>query len=81
MTLTYTQNFDCCRLAGKRFYRLPNHIRAGLNPGEMQTTQSVVVQMQPTINPPGQIGDAADTTAPLYVLVPMFSSRQRSESE
>ena len=70
LTLTYTQNFDCIdQPADDLDY---NHIRAAMDPGEMQTP-ICVVGTQPTINPPGQIGNPADTTAPLYVLVPMFS--------
>lgn len=70
LLLTYTQNFDCIdQPVDDLDY---NHIRAASDPGEMQTP-ICVVGSQPTINPPGQTGNPQQTTAPLYVLVPMFS--------
>ena len=70
LLLTYTQNFDCiAQPVNDLDY---NHKRAGSDPAELQTP-ICVVGTQPTINPPGQIGNPAETTAPLYVLVPMFS--------
>lgn len=70
LTLTYTQNFDCIDQPPDDLDY--NHIKAASDPGEMQTP-ICVVGTQPTINPPGQTGNPQDTTAPLYVLVPMFS--------
>ena len=70
LTLTYTQNFDC--IDQPSFDLDYNHVHAGSDPGEMQTP-ICVVGLNPTINPPGQIGNPMQTTAPLYVLVPMFS--------
>ena len=70
LTLTYTQNFDCIDQPPDDLNY--NHILAAVDPGEMQIP-ICVVGSQPTINPPGQTGNPQQTTAPLYVLVPMFS--------
>lgn len=71
LTLTYTQNFDCIdQPANDLDY---NHKRAASDPAELQTP-ICVVGSQPTINPPGKVGNPQDTTEPLYVLVPMFSA-------
>jgi len=70
LSLTYLQNFDCIDQPVNDLNY--NHIRAAQDPGEMQTP-ICVVGTQPTINPPGQLGNPQVTTAPLYVLVPMFS--------
>jgi hypothetical protein len=70
LTLTYTQNFDCIDQPVDDLNY--NHIRAASDPGELQTP-ICVVGTEPTINPPGHTGDPQVTTAPLYVLVPMFS--------
>ncbi|MFZ1130230.1 MAG: hypothetical protein WBV31_15755 [Terriglobales bacterium] len=70
LQFTYTQNFDCIDqpLDDLNY----NGILAQSDPGELQTP-ICVVGTQPSINPPGQKGNPAVTTEPLYVLVPMFS--------
>jgi hypothetical protein len=70
LLLTYTQNFDCIDQPSNDLDY--NGKKAGSDPAEMQTP-ICVVGTQPTINPPGHIGNPQMTTAPLYVLVPMFS--------
>jgi hypothetical protein len=70
LQFTYTQNFDCIDQPQDDLNY--NGIPAESDPGEMQTP-ICVVGTQPTINPPGHIGNPAITTEPLYVLVPMFS--------
>ena len=71
LKFTYTQNFDCIDqpLDDLNY----NGILAQSDPSEMQTP-ICVVGTQPTINPPGKIGNPFITTEPLYVLVPMFSA-------
>jgi hypothetical protein len=71
LTFTYTQSFDCVDQPGSDLNF--NGIKAQSDPGEMQTP-ICQVGTQPTINPPGQVGNPANTTEPIYVLVPMFSS-------
>ncbi len=71
LTFTYTQNFDCVEQPKNDLNH--NGIPAQSNPGELQVP-ICVVGSQPSINPPGQTGNPAVTTEPLYVLVPMFSS-------
>jgi hypothetical protein len=70
LEFTYTQNFDCIDQPQDDLNY--NKIKAASDPGEMQTP-ICVVGTQPSINPPGQTGNPQKTTAPLYVLVPMFS--------
>jgi hypothetical protein len=70
LKFTYTQNFDCVDQPNDDLNY--NRIKAASDPGEMQTP-ICVVGTQPSINPPGQKGNPANTTEPLYVLVPMFS--------
>ncbi len=67
----YTQNFACVDQPNSDLNF--NGIPAANDPSEMQTP-ICQVGTQPTINPPGQIGDPAVTTEPVYVLVPMFST-------
>jgi hypothetical protein len=67
----YTQNFDCVEQPTDDLNF--NGIPAASDPAELQTP-ICQVGTQPNINPPGQIGDPAQTTEPLYVLVPMFST-------
>ena len=67
----YTQNFDCVDQPTDDLNF--NGIPAANDPSELQTP-ICQVGTQPTINPPGQIGDPAVTTEPVYVLVPMFST-------
>ncbi len=50
-----------------------NGVPAAKDPGELQIP-ICQVGTQPTINPPGKIGNPAVTTEPVYVLVPMFSA-------
>jgi len=70
LQFTYTQNFDCI---DQPFDDLNyNGIIAAKDPGELQTP-ICTVGIQPSINPPGQVGNPYITTEPLYVLVPMFS--------
>ncbi len=70
LRFTYTQNFDCIDQPQDDLNY--NGIPAESDPGELQTP-ICVVGSQPSINPPGQIGNPAITTEPIYVLVPMFS--------
>jgi hypothetical protein len=71
LTFTYTQNFGCIDQpnADLNF----NGIPAALDPREGQVP-ICQAGTQPTINPPGQTGNPANTTEPLFVLVPMFST-------
>ena len=71
LTFTYTQSFDCVDQPATDLDF--NGIPADKDPGEQQTP-ICQVGTQPTINPPGKIGDPAVTTEPVYVLVPMFSA-------
>jgi hypothetical protein len=71
LTFTYTQNFDCIDQPGSDLNF--NGIMADKNPAEMQIP-ICQVGTQPTINPPGTVGNPAVTTEPLFVLVPMFST-------
>jgi hypothetical protein len=70
LQFTYTQNFDCIDQPNDDLNF--NGIKADQDPGEMQTP-ICQVGTNPTINPPGQIGDPVNTTEPIFVLVPMFS--------
>jgi hypothetical protein len=70
LKFSYAQNFDCIDQPQDDLNY--NKIKAASDPGEMQTPICVVGK-QPTINPPGQRGNPANTTEPVYVLVPMFS--------
>ncbi len=70
LNFTYGQNFDCI---DQPFDDLNyNGIKAAQDPGEMQTP-ICQVGTQPSINPPGQLGNPRSTTEPIFVLVPMFS--------
>jgi hypothetical protein len=71
LTFTYTQSFDCVDQPASDLNF--NGKKAQVDPSEMQTP-ICQVGTQPTINPPGKVGDPQVTTEPLYVLVPMFSS-------
>ncbi len=71
LTFTYTQNFDCVDQPTTDLNF--NGVAAQKDPGEMQIP-ICQVGTQPTINPPGKVGNPAVTTEPVYVLVPMFSS-------
>ncbi len=71
LDFVYTQNFDCIDQPQSDLNF--NGIEARSDPGEMQIP-ICQVGTQPTINPPGQIGNPAQTTEPIYVLVPMFST-------
>lgn len=71
LTFTYTQNFDCVDQPNTDLNF--NGIPADKDPGEMQIP-ICQVGTEPTINPPGKIGNPMVTTDPLYVLVPMFST-------
>jgi hypothetical protein len=68
LTFTYLQNFLCVEQPGNDLNF--NGIPSGKDPSE---TQSPICQAgaRPTINPPGVTG--VQKTAPIYVLVPMFS--------
>jgi hypothetical protein len=70
LTFTYTQNFDCIDQPQDDLDY--NKVKAASDPGEMQTP-ICVVGTEPSINPPGKKGNPEKTTAPIYVLVPMFS--------
>lgn len=71
LKFNYTQNFDCVDQQ-KGNLDFDKH-RADTDPGEMQIP-ICQAGIDPTINPPGQQGKASNTTDPLYVLVPMFST-------
>ena len=71
LVFTYTENFDCIDQPGSDLNF--NGIPAESDPAEMQTP-ICQVGTQPTINPPGMVGDPAVTTEPLFVLVPLFST-------
>jgi hypothetical protein len=70
LQFTYTQNFDCIDQPCDDLNF--NGIIAARDPGEMQTP-ICQVGTNPSINPPGQVGNPYITTEPLYVLVPLFS--------
>lgn len=70
LTFSYTQNFDCIDQPNDDLNF--NGIIAANDPGEMQTP-ICQVGTNPSINPPGQVGNPYITTEPLYVLVPLFS--------
>lgn len=70
LRFVYTQNFDCVDQPKSDLNF--NGIPAESDPGEMQIP-ICQVGTQPTINPPGVIGNPKYTTEPIYVLVPMFS--------
>lgn len=70
LTFTYTENFDCIDQPGLDLNY--NGIPAEKDPGEMQTP-ICQTSFNPSINPPGQAGNALVTTEPIYVLVPLFS--------
>jgi len=70
LSFTYTENFDCIDQPNDDLNF--NGIIAANDPGEMQIP-ICQVGIQPGINPPGQRGNPAVTTEPIFVLVPMFS--------
>jgi hypothetical protein len=70
LTFTYTQNFDCVDQPKDDLDF--NKKKAQSDPAEFQVP-ICQAGIDPTINPPGQNGKASKTTAPIYVLVPMFS--------
>ena len=70
LKFTYTENFDCIDQPNSDLNF--NGIPADMDPGEMQIP-ICQVGTQPTINPPGRVGNPAITTEPLYVLAPLFS--------
>ena len=70
LTFTYTQSFDC--LDQPKDDLDFNKKKAQSDPGEFQVP-ICQAGIDPTINPPGQTGKASTTTAPIFVLVPMFS--------
>jgi len=71
LTFSYTQNFDCIDQPSDDLNF--NGIIAANDPGEMQTP-ICQVGTNPSINPPGQVGNPFETTEPLFVLVPLFSA-------
>jgi hypothetical protein len=66
----YQQNYDCVEQPSDNLDF--DHRQAQVDPDELQIP---ICQGgdNPTINPPGKVGLATNTTDPLYVLVPMFS--------
>jgi hypothetical protein len=71
LTFTYFQNFDCIE---QPFDDLNySGMSAATDPSQLQTP-ICQVGINPSINPPGKAGDARDNTAPLFVLVPLFSA-------
>ncbi len=71
LTFTYTQSFACVDQPKSDLDF--NKKKAQSDPGEQQIP-ICQAGIDPTINPPGQVGHASDTTAPIYVLIPMFST-------
>lgn len=71
LRFTYNQSFDCIDQANDDLNY--NGIIAANDPGELQIP-ICQVGTNPSINPPGQIGNPLSTTEPLYVLVPLFST-------
>jgi len=71
LIFNYTQSFDCVDQPGSNLDF--DKRKAQADPDEQQTP-ICQAGIDPTINPPGRKGTASTTTAPLYVLVPMFSS-------
>jgi len=67
----YTQTFSCIDQPKSDLNF--NGIPAAKDPGEQQIP-ICQVGTQPSINPPGKIGNPKFTTEPIYVLVPMFST-------
>lgn len=70
LTFTYTQSFVCVDQPKDDLNY--NKMIAARDPGELQTP-ICQTSFNPTINPPGQVGNPYVTTEPVYVLVPMFS--------
>jgi hypothetical protein len=70
LKFTYTENFDCIDQPNDDLNF--NGVVAAKDPGEMQTP-ICQAGINPSINPPGQVGNPFVTTEPIYVLVPMFS--------
>lgn len=70
LVFTYLEQFDCVDQPQDDLNF--NGIRAESDPAEFQIP-ICQVGINPTINPPGQTGNAQQTTEPIYVLVPMFS--------
>jgi len=70
LEFTYTQNFDCVDQPSDDLNY--NGVKAAEDPGELQIP-ICQVGINPGIDPPGQVGNPAITTEPVYVLVPMFS--------
>jgi hypothetical protein len=71
LKFTYTENFDCIDQPGDDLDF--NGIVAAKDPNEMQIPICQAGR-QPSINPPGQVGNPFNTTEPLFVLVPLFSA-------
>ncbi len=71
LTFNYTQNYVCVEQPTDDLNF--NKVQAQSDPSE---TALPICQanFNPTINPPGSIGNPRNTTDPLFVLVPMFSS-------
>jgi hypothetical protein len=70
LTFTYTQSFSCIDQPTDDLNY--NGIKAAQDPGEQQTP-ICQTSFNPSINPPGQVGNPLVTTEPIYVLVPLFS--------
>jgi hypothetical protein len=70
LTFTYTQSFECVDQPKDDLDF--NKKKAQSDPAEFQVP-ICQAGTDPTINPPGKTGKASKTTAPIYVLVPMFS--------
>src|ERR1700760_117952 len=71
LTFTYTQSFACVDQPKDDLDF--NKKKAQSDPNEQQIP-ICQAGIDPTINPPGTVGKASDTTAPIYVLIPMFST-------
>ena len=71
LTFTYTQQYDCVEQPTDNLNF--NGIPAEIDPVELQIP---ICQLgtQPMINPPGKIGNPLNTTEPLFILVPLFST-------
>lgn len=70
LTFNYTQNFVCTEQPNDDLNF--NSVQAAKDPTETQTP-ICQANFNPTINPPGNVGNPRSTTDPIFVLVPMFS--------
>ncbi len=71
LTFNYTQNFVCVEQPNNDL----NYNKRHADSDPLETATPICqANFNPTINPPGNIGNPRLTTDPIFVLVPMFSS-------